>query len=300
MLTGSRRLLERSGVITPALVRRILDTLAAASVAASSIGGTAAMAGATSTAHIVAAVRPVGGPRPPGKVVASQTATPPAPARVSVTALGRHFPHPGQVPHGLPAAASGMAKDEQVPSPDNGFAGLAAGTKVIVVLPGDCLSVLAERHLGDWRLDTEIETLNYGRPQPDGRALVDDHWIYPGWVLVMPANASGAAVVGGSPKPSPLPTPSRSQICRPRTSSCTRSARPRPGGPRSGGPGLSARAGGARYAVTAPATAVTAPATAVPVTAPAPAVAPLPPPGAPTRTGGACRGEAGKHYGAPT
>ena len=79
VLTGSRRLLERSGVITPALVRRILDTLAAASVAASSIGGTAAMAGATSTAHIVAAVRPVGGPRPPGKVLASQIA--PAPAR---------------------------------------------------------------------------------------------------------------------------------------------------------------------------------------------------------------------------
>ncbi len=272
VLTGSRRLLERSGVITPALVRRILDTLAAASVAASSIGGTAAMAGATSTAHIVAAVRPVGGPRPPGKVLASQIA--PAPARVSVTALGRHFPHPGQVPHGLPAAASGMANDEQVPSPDNGFAGLAAGTKVIVVLPGDCLSVLAERHLGDWRLDTEIETLNYGRPQPDGRALVDDHWIYPGWVLVMPANASGATVVGGSPKPAPAP---KFSVPAPV---------PAPVVPGRGRavpvPVVSASRPGPVATTLAPVPAVTAPATAVPVTAPTTAVAPLPRLGAPT------------------
>ena len=89
------------------------------------------------------------------------------------------------------------AKPKEVPSQANGFAGLPRGTKVVVVEPGDCLSVLAERHLGDWRLDSEIEALNFGRLQPDGRALVNDHWIYPGWVLVMPPNAVGAEVVGG-------------------------------------------------------------------------------------------------------
>ena len=91
----------------------------------------------------------------------------------------------------------------EVPSERNHFAGLPRGTKVVVVQPGDCLSVLAERHLGDWRLDSEIEALNYGRLQPDGRALVDDHWIYVGWVLVMPSNAVGTIVVGGGTARSP-------------------------------------------------------------------------------------------------
>jgi DNA-binding SARP family transcriptional activator len=90
------------------------------------------------------------------------------------------------------------AKPKEVPSQANGFAGLPRGTKVVVVEPGDCLSVLAERHLGDWRLDSEIEALNFGRLQPDGGALVNDHWIYPGWVLVLPPNAVGAQLVGGA------------------------------------------------------------------------------------------------------
>ena len=112
--------------------------------------------------------------------------------------MGRHFPHPGQVDHLAPEAARIAEKVSEAPSEQNGFAGLPRGTKVVVVQPGDCLSVLAERHLGDWRLDSEIEALNYGRLQPDGRALVDDHWIYVGWVLVMPPDAVGTIVVGGS------------------------------------------------------------------------------------------------------
>ncbi|MGA3218927.1 MAG: BTAD domain-containing putative transcriptional regulator [Acidimicrobiales bacterium] len=268
VLTGSRRLLERSRVITPALVRRILDTLAAASVAASSIGGTAALAGASSASHIVGAVRPGSGPQPPGKFVTSPMATSPAPARVSVTALGRHFPHPGEVPHGLPPAASGMEEDEEVPSPGNGFAGLPAGTKVIVVQPGDCLSVLAERHLGDWRLDTEIEALNYGRAQPDGRALVDDHWIYPGWVLVMPAKASGATVVGESSMPALAPKPAAPAPAAPAPA-------PADPAPARAVPAPVVPAPSPGPVVTAPAPGVTAPV----VTAPAP-VAPARPPGA--------------------
>ena len=75
-----------------------------------------------------------------------------------------------------------------------GLAGLAPGTKYVVVQAGDCLSAIAQEHLGSWQLDSEIHDLNVGRPQPDGRVLTDDHWIYPGWVLVMPANAAGTRV----------------------------------------------------------------------------------------------------------
>jgi DNA-binding SARP family transcriptional activator len=197
VVTGRRRLVERSRLITPSVVRRILDTLAAASVAASSIGSSAVGAGASPVPHVVASAEPFAGPHAPRR------APPPAaassvPAEVSAGAVGRHFPHPGEAAHGHPAAASTAPANDGAASPGNGFAGLAPGTKVVVVVPGDCLSVLAQRHLGDWRLDGEIEALNYGRPQADGRALVDDHWIYPGWVLVMPANASGATVVGGT------------------------------------------------------------------------------------------------------
>ncbi len=213
VLTGSRRLVERSRHLTPALVRRVLDTLAAASVAASSIGSGAAVAGASSPVHVISVVRPVdAGPVDAGavsKMPAPHRATSTTAVRVSTTALGRHFPHPGEVPHTLPAATAAEPEDGEAPNPGNGSAALSVGTKVITVRPGDCLSVLAERHLGDWRLDTEIEALNYGRVQPDGRALVDDHWIYPGWVLVMPADASGATIIGAgvSTASAVVPTP---------------------------------------------------------------------------------------------
>ncbi|MGH9104480.1 MAG: LysM peptidoglycan-binding domain-containing protein, partial [Acidimicrobiales bacterium] len=148
-----------------------------------------------------------GHPQPsPGRLALDRSALD-KPARVSATALGRHFPHPGAVrhvpppPRPSPAELGPLGTDAQVPSVENGFAGLSPGTKVVVVQPGDCLSVLAERHLGDWRLDTAIEALNFGRLQPDGRALVDDHWIYVGWVLVMPPDAVGTLVVGSHASP---------------------------------------------------------------------------------------------------
>lgn len=62
-------------------------------------------------------------------------------------------------------------------------------TRLYVVQPGDTLWSIAARELGSplrWR---QIAALNQDRPQPDGQKLVDDHWIYPGWSLVLPAIA---------------------------------------------------------------------------------------------------------------
>lgn len=60
----------------------------------------------------------------------------------------------------------------------------------VVVRSGDTLWALAERHLGDGARFAEIAALNYGRLQPDGARLVEDHWLSPGWVLLLPADAT--------------------------------------------------------------------------------------------------------------
>ena len=195
LFSGRRLLLKGTSLVTLPVLRRVLDTAIAASILAASLGAGAGGASATPMPPKAAAVRPL---RPPKPLEASRSQVPSfASTRVSSSATGRHFPHPGAIGHVLPNTPV-FGEPKSVPSQANGFVGLAPGTKVVVVQPGDCLSVIAERHLGDWRLDGEIESLNWGRPQPDGRALVDDHWIYPGWVLVMPANATGTLVVGGA------------------------------------------------------------------------------------------------------
>lgn len=68
----------------------------------------------------------------------------------------------------------------------------ASPGQTITVQRGDTLWDLAERHLGDGHRYTEILALNLGRPQADGRALDDAHWIYPGWQLRLP---DGAAIL---------------------------------------------------------------------------------------------------------
>ncbi|MCM0621273.1 hypothetical protein [Nocardioides bruguierae] len=71
------------------------------------------------------------------------------------------------------------------------------GKKVVVVAPPDGhyhdnLWDIAERHLGDGRRWKEIFDLNQGRVQPDGEQLVLGRLIQPGWVLVVPNDATGA------------------------------------------------------------------------------------------------------------
>ena len=66
-------------------------------------------------------------------------------------------------------------------------------SRTYVVQRGDTLWGIAERQLGDPLDWSEIYQLNEGRPQPDGRALTDPHWIYPGWTLVLPPTGHGLA-----------------------------------------------------------------------------------------------------------
>jgi nucleoid-associated protein YgaU len=61
-----------------------------------------------------------------------------------------------------------------------------------VVSEGDTLWDIAEAHLGDGASWPRIYELNAHRPQPDGRSLTDPDLIHPGWVLRLPAPASGA------------------------------------------------------------------------------------------------------------
>ncbi len=55
-----------------------------------------------------------------------------------------------------------------------------------VVVPGDTLWDIAQRHLGDPLRWLEMYQLNEGKRQVDGRELADPHWIYPGWQLELP------------------------------------------------------------------------------------------------------------------
>lgn len=108
-----------------------------------------------------------------------------------------------------PAASPHVAEAVPAAAPARHFP-----SKTYVVQPPhdghrDSLWSIAERHLGDplrWR---EIADLNRGRTQPDGRRLEDPHWIYPGWRLLMPPDATGLKAAGQPPSPSP--TARRSQ-----------------------------------------------------------------------------------------
>jgi len=84
-----------------------------------------------------------------------------------------------------------------------------------VVRDGDTLWSIAADRLGDAARWTVIFEMNRGLPQSDGGALDNPHWIYPGWVLRLPEQASPplpptpAHSVPSHPAPatSTIPTP---------------------------------------------------------------------------------------------
>lgn len=78
--------------------------------------------------------------------------------------------------------------------------------RIYVVMPRDTLWSIAETELGSPMAWRQIAAANYGRLQPDGQHLVDDHWIRPGWRLVIPPLQSLAVGVSGA-TPSALLAP---------------------------------------------------------------------------------------------
>jgi len=64
----------------------------------------------------------------------------------------------------------------------------------------DTLWDIAERTLGDPLRYKELYQLNHERVQPDGRTLVDADLIYPGWVMRMPADATGPGLTVVEPR----------------------------------------------------------------------------------------------------
>ena len=75
------------------------------------------------------------------------------------------------------------------------------------VVAGDTLWGMATTYYGNGAEWQAIYQANVGVPQPGGGALGDAHWIYPGWVLVIP---DVDAPVAAAPAPSasgPAPAP---------------------------------------------------------------------------------------------
>jgi nucleoid-associated protein YgaU len=104
-------------------------------------------------------------------------------------------------PDPLPSRASGTAiaaaAAAQAPAAEQ-----ASRAAAYTVRPGDSLWRIAETLLGDGARYSEIAELNYDRHQPDGRALTADHWLAPGWTLILPHDAAAPAAPADPEQPS--------------------------------------------------------------------------------------------------
>jgi DNA-binding SARP family transcriptional activator/LysM repeat protein len=74
------------------------------------------------------------------------------------------------------------------------------GALYVVVRPGDTLWGLAATHLGAGERASDIWTLNQGRLMTTGQYFSRPGLIRPGWVLVMPADATGTQVAADRPQ----------------------------------------------------------------------------------------------------
>lgn len=91
----------------------------------------------------------------------------------AVTATAAPLPE-----HSLSAAESEIVDD-------------ATSYRTYVVKPRDTLWEIARRHLGDPMRYREIIKLNHGRVMSDGEVFSRGDWLRPGWILHLPANATG-------------------------------------------------------------------------------------------------------------
>jgi DNA-binding SARP family transcriptional activator len=71
--------------------------------------------------------------------------------------------------------------------------------QMVTVQPGDCLWTIAQRHLGNGDLYTEIAQLNLGHNMGGGQVFTNPSVIWPGWVLQVPASSGAAQPATGQP-----------------------------------------------------------------------------------------------------
>ncbi|WP_143061034.1 LysM peptidoglycan-binding domain-containing protein [Saccharopolyspora shandongensis] len=106
----------------------------------------------------------------------------------------------------------------QVPTPP----AIPEDAQWVTTAPGDTLTTIAERHLGDGDRWEEVFRLNAHHPQPDGRVLRDPDLVFPGWSLALPAtdhhqndeapvDSPEDEAAQADPKPQPTPAPDRQQ-----------------------------------------------------------------------------------------
>jgi DNA-binding SARP family transcriptional activator len=116
----------------------------------------------------------------------------PADQRRPSLAKGHDISHPsGRAVVGADGHRGEQRGEQRQPSPST--------SPTYTVRRGDTLWGIAERQLGDplrWR---ELEHLNRGRLQPDGKRLQDPDLIRPGWQLLLPANSSIPQAHGQQP-----------------------------------------------------------------------------------------------------
>ena len=158
-IAGAESVAHRSGWVTLPLVRHMIDGLAAAAVLTSALHSS----GGLSDQAPAAIVQPLSPPQPVNhRQIAGADISPIAPPLAARPAAPtRHIPHPGVVHHTVLTASRmpALSAAADAPSPANGFEGLSPGTKVVVVKPGDCLSIIAEQHLGgNWQTGDEKST----------------------------------------------------------------------------------------------------------------------------------------------
>ena len=137
-----------------------------------------------------------------GMLIAGTIATSATPAIAASMPL---LPHPTPVAVATMASPSRAAHHGQagmtshLAAPARSAPRAAAAGPTWTVSKGDSLWSIAEKTLGSGRRYHEIEALNQGRIQPDGRTLDSANFLLPGWILQLPAGAHVPAGVGDGP-----------------------------------------------------------------------------------------------------
>lgn len=112
----------------------------------------------------------------------------------------------------------------------------------------DCLWDISERFLGDPLRYREVFALNKDRVQPDGRKLSDADLIRPGWILRLPADASGPGLRSVDPVNAPsAPKPVKAPAQAPSQAPAQAPAEAPAGAPQSDVTVVAAREGGDTY-----------------------------------------------------